>query len=167
MAIPVNLLLWGCKTWALKESDRRILQVFHTLPTCRILNINMMEVQMYRMSNEFLYEELCIDPMENILASRQLHWLGKVALMTETRLPQKFIGAWHINPRPTGCPQQTIQHMYLHALCLMGAILADNKEGNFSDWFPQATKDPKEWGKCQRLLTPNLIGCKEQTEVQT
>eukprot|EP00957_Ditylum_brightwellii_P048902 3710257-Ditylum_brightwellii.AAC.1 len=71
--------------------------------------------------------------MEKILASRQLCWLGKVAHMEETRLPQKFIGAWHINPHPTGCPQQTIRHTYLRALRLVSAIPADDKEGNFSD----------------------------------
>ena len=112
---------------------------------------------MYRMTNEFLYEEFRIDPLENILASRQLRWLGKIARMEETRLPRKFIGAWHVNPRPIGRPQQTIRHTYLRALRLMGAISEDDKEGKFSDWFPQATKDPKDWEKCPRLLTPNLI----------
>eukprot|EP00957_Ditylum_brightwellii_P172025 13096351-Ditylum_brightwellii.AAC.1 len=71
MAISVNLLLWGCKTWALKESDRRLLQVFHTTSIHRILNINMMEVQMCRITNKFLYKEFRIDPIANIMASRQ------------------------------------------------------------------------------------------------
>eukprot|EP00957_Ditylum_brightwellii_P021784 1643625-Ditylum_brightwellii.AAC.1 len=103
--------------------------------------------------------------MENIIASRQLCWLGKVALMVETRLPWKLIGAWHINPCPTSRPQQTIWHMYMRALFLMGAILADDKEGNFSDWSPQATEDPKEWERHWRLLTPNIIDRNEQMEV--
>eukprot|EP00957_Ditylum_brightwellii_P097993 7463698-Ditylum_brightwellii.AAC.1 len=76
--------------------------------------------------------------MENILASRQLRWLGKVAPMEETRLPRKFIGVWHVNPRPTGRPQQTIRHTYFRALRLMGTIPEGDKEGKFSDWFPQA-----------------------------
>eukprot|EP00957_Ditylum_brightwellii_P147159 11205493-Ditylum_brightwellii.AAC.1 len=87
--------------------------------------------------------------------------------MEETRLPRKFIGAWHVKPQPTGHPRQTIWHTYLRALRLMGAISEDDKEGKFSDWFPQATKDPKDEEKRWRLLTPNLIGCKELTEVQT
>eukprot|EP00957_Ditylum_brightwellii_P106286 8108038-Ditylum_brightwellii.AAC.1 len=49
----------------------------------------------------------------------------------------------------------------------MDAISKDDKEGKFSDWFPQATVDPKEWERYWRLLMPNLIGCKKQTEVQT
>eukprot|EP00957_Ditylum_brightwellii_P117564 8966390-Ditylum_brightwellii.AAC.1 len=92
--------------------------------------------------------------MENILASRQLHWLGKVARMKETRLPRKFIGAWHVNPPPTGRPQQTIQHTYLRALRLMGTILEGKKEGKFSDRFPQATKDTKDWENAGDSLHP-------------
>eukprot|EP00957_Ditylum_brightwellii_P199982 15244851-Ditylum_brightwellii.AAC.1 len=102
--------------------------------------------------------------MENILAYRQIYWLGKIVLMEESRLLWKFISAWHINPCPTGCPQQTIRHTYLRALCMMGAILKDDKEEKLADWFPQATEDPKEWERHQRLLTPNLIGRKEQME---
>ena len=29
-AIVVNLLLWGCESWALKAEDRRCIEVFHT-----------------------------------------------------------------------------------------------------------------------------------------
>jgi hypothetical protein len=28
-AIIVNLLLWGCESWALKEEDQRRIEVFH------------------------------------------------------------------------------------------------------------------------------------------
>ena len=84
MVIPMNLLLWGSETWALKQSNQKKLQVFHTSAIRRILNINMMEVQLYRISNEEIYKEFGIDPLENILVSRQLKWIGKIALMPET-----------------------------------------------------------------------------------
>ena len=162
MAIPVNLLLWGCETWALKESDRRLLQVFHTTSIRRILNINMLEVQMCKISNEFLYEEFRIDPIANIMASMQVRWLGNIARMGENRLPRKFIAAWHTNPRPTGRPQQTLRHTYLHALRMLGAIPQDDKEGKLETWFPQAIDDPKDWERRRRALTPNLIGRKDK-----
>eukprot|EP00957_Ditylum_brightwellii_P102129 7785538-Ditylum_brightwellii.AAC.1 len=98
---------------------------------------------MYRLSSEFLYEEFKIDPIDNIMASRQLRWLGKIAQMDETPLPRKFIGAWHTNPRPVGRPQQTIWHTYLHALRMVGVIPQEDKEGKFATWFPQAIEDPK------------------------
>ena len=45
---------------------------------------------MYHMSNKFLYKAFCIDPMENILASRQLRWLGKVACMDKLGVTECF-----------------------------------------------------------------------------
>eukprot|EP00957_Ditylum_brightwellii_P026976 2039405-Ditylum_brightwellii.AAC.1 len=144
MATLMNLLPWGYTTCALKESNHRILQVFHTFSIHFILNINMMEIKIYCISKDFLYKEFCTNPMENFLASRQLYWLGKVALMEETKILQKLIPAWHINLHPTGHPQQIIQHTYPHALHIMVGIMEDNKEGKFSDWFPCATKDSKE-----------------------
>eukprot|EP00957_Ditylum_brightwellii_P162792 12396825-Ditylum_brightwellii.AAC.1 len=138
----------------------------HVVQANKAMASMMMEVQMYRLSNEFLYKEFCIDPTNNIMASRQLRWLGKIALMEETRLPRKFIGAWHVNPHPIRRPQQTIRHTYLSALCLMGAISTDDKQGNFATWFPQATNDPKEWEARRKLLTPNLIGRKEKDDDQ-
>ena len=162
MAIPMNLLLWGCETWALKQSDRKILQVFHTSAIRRILNINMMEVQLYRISNDSLYEEFGIDPLENIMVSRQLRWVGKIALMEETRLPRKFLAAWHVHPRPVGRPQTTIRHTYVHALRFAEVIPPTDKTGKLSDWLPKITEEPKEWEKLRRCLTPNLIGRKNR-----
>jgi hypothetical protein len=39
-AIVVNLLLWGCESWALKEEDRRRIEVFHHRCLGRMLNIS-------------------------------------------------------------------------------------------------------------------------------
>ena len=160
MAIPMNLLLWGCETWALKKSDRKILQVFHTSAIRRILNINMMEVQLYRITNEEIYEQFGIDPLENIMVSRQLHWIGKIACMEEKRLPRKFLAAWHIHPRPVGRPQTTIRHTYLHALRFAGVTEESDKAGKLSDWMPTIQEDPKKWNTFPRSITPNLIGKK-------
>eukprot|EP00957_Ditylum_brightwellii_P113715 8670234-Ditylum_brightwellii.AAC.1 len=75
-----------------------------------------MEVQLYCISNDSLYEEFGIDPLENIMVSCQLQWIGRITLMEETRLPCKFLAACHIHPRPVGRPQTTIRHTYVHAL---------------------------------------------------
>eukprot|EP00957_Ditylum_brightwellii_P110709 8443178-Ditylum_brightwellii.AAC.1 len=100
------------------------------------------------------------------MASQQLRWLGKIVQMEETHLLRKFIGVWRTNPHPVGQPQQTIQQMYLHALCVMGAIPTEDKEGKFAMWFPQATDDPNKWKRHKKLLTPNLIGQKDSADEQ-
>eukprot|EP00957_Ditylum_brightwellii_P149765 11405447-Ditylum_brightwellii.AAC.1 len=76
----------------------------------------MMEVQAYRIPNKAIYTEFNIDPVEHILASRQLRWISKIAHMDESRLPRKFLVAWHMNPCPVGRRQTTIHHLYIHAL---------------------------------------------------
>eukprot|EP00957_Ditylum_brightwellii_P084466 6423185-Ditylum_brightwellii.AAC.1 len=97
----------------------------------------MMEVQAYRISNKVIYAEFNIDPVERISASRQLRRISKVANMDESRLPKKFLAAWHRNPHSIGRRQTTIRHSYIHALRMIGAILEEDKAGKLSDWFPQ------------------------------
>eukprot|EP00957_Ditylum_brightwellii_P155529 11838846-Ditylum_brightwellii.AAC.1 len=55
--------------------------------------------------------------------------------MDESRLPRKFLAAWHY-PRPVGRRQTTIRHSCIHALRMIGAIPEDDKVGKLSDWFP-------------------------------
>eukprot|EP00957_Ditylum_brightwellii_P026331 1991787-Ditylum_brightwellii.AAC.1 len=103
-----------------------------------------MEVQLYRISNEEIYKEFRIDPLENILVSRQLKWIGKIALMPENRLPRR--------------PQTTIRHSYLHALRFTGALPEGEKNGKLADWIPRIIDDPNEWERFRKSLTPNLTG---------
>eukprot|EP00957_Ditylum_brightwellii_P210456 15364992-Ditylum_brightwellii.AAC.1 len=49
--------------------DMSPVPVFHISSICHILNINRMEVHMYGLSNEFLYEEFKIDPVDDIMDS--------------------------------------------------------------------------------------------------
>jgi hypothetical protein len=51
LAIPVNLLLWGCETWALKSESIKKLNVFVHRSARRILNITMAQVQEERITN--------------------------------------------------------------------------------------------------------------------
>jgi hypothetical protein len=44
-AIPVNLLLWGCENWSLRQSPLRQLEVFLHQNIRRILNLSMSDVK--------------------------------------------------------------------------------------------------------------------------
>ena len=50
-AIPMNLLLWGCKTWSLQQSLLNKLEVFLHRSIRRILAINMTRVKEERIRN--------------------------------------------------------------------------------------------------------------------
>jgi hypothetical protein len=51
-AIIVNLLLWGCESWALKAEDRRHIKVFHHRSLRQMLNIMINDVMEQHISNE-------------------------------------------------------------------------------------------------------------------
>ena len=158
MAIPLNLLLWGCESWALKDSDWKFLQVFHTSSICRILNINMVEVQTQHITNEQVYSHFTIDSIKSIFVSRQLRWIGKIAMMEESCLPRKFLNAWHPKPRPVGRPLTTIRHTYLHALWYIKEIPENDDKGKLNDWLPAIRQDPNAWETRRLRLTPNIVG---------
>ena len=50
-AIPMNLLLWGCKTWSLQQSLLKKLEVFLHRSIRRILDINMTRVKDEQIQN--------------------------------------------------------------------------------------------------------------------
>ena len=52
LAIPINLLLWGCEAWALKEASLKKLDSFMHKAIRRILGINMQQVHDERIKNE-------------------------------------------------------------------------------------------------------------------
>ena len=51
-AMPINLLLWGCECWALKESSLNDIEVFIHQSIRRILGIKMEDVKNERISNK-------------------------------------------------------------------------------------------------------------------
>eukprot|EP00957_Ditylum_brightwellii_P135657 10344938-Ditylum_brightwellii.AAC.1 len=78
--------------------------------------------------------------------------------MKESRLPWKFINAWHTNPHLVGCPLTMIRHTYLHALKLIKEIPWKDKDRRLTDWMPTIQLDPQEWDNRRLALTPNIVG---------
>ena len=55
VAIVVNILLWGCESWALTVDDRRKLEVFHTRCCRRMLNITIYDViANHELNNQYI-----------------------------------------------------------------------------------------------------------------
>ena len=78
--------------------------------------------------------------------------------MEESRLPRKFLNAWHPNSRPVGRPLTTIRHTYLHALRYIGEIPENDDKGKLNDWLPAIRQDPNAWETRRLRLTPNIVG---------
>ena len=82
--IPCNLLLWGCESWALRQTLLNKLEVFLHRSIRRILNINMTQVRERHIKNSHIqvmfYNIPCV---RNQVAFRQLTYVGKVLRTVE------------------------------------------------------------------------------------
>ena len=107
---------------------------------------------MYTTSTLIILNKFGIEPIQEIVFSRQLHWLGKITRMSNKRMPRKMLTCWLNNRRRTGRPHTTIRHTYLDALKRIGILNKDDKFGKISDWFPIA-KDRITWESMRKTLT--------------
>ena len=143
VAIPVNTALWGCDSWALTEKMKNKLRVFYHKSIRSILNINMHEVEAYRITNEQVRKRfLHIPDIIDIIHCRQLKWIGKVARMGEERAPRRLIASWCNSARKPGKPQFTYRNAYAEAI---GKIIPDlPQDARLQEWIHVA-KEEKAW----------------------
>ena len=99
MAIVVNLLLWGCETWALLSEDRNRLNVCFNKWVRAMTGTKWSDIREKRITNKQLRERLDnIESFDEIYNHRCLNWFIKLAVMpateSENRLPRKLLGAW-------------------------------------------------------------------------
>jgi exonuclease III len=141
-AIIVNLLLWGCESWALKEEDRRRIEVFHHRSLRRMLNITIYQVMEQHISNKEVRERMKSYTMKQTMELRRARWLEKISHMGPDRGPRKILVAWTTNERPSGRPQQTIRHG-------LASTLTDHlnlPSPKMNDWIKLAS-DHRKWGE--------------------
>ena len=101
LAIPANLLLWGCKTWALQQSHIDKLNVFWHRAILNILGIKMSEVIDDHISNKQIRKIFYdIPDAESMLNARSMNYLGKIARSPDVHPPKLLMTAWVKNPRP-------------------------------------------------------------------
>jgi hypothetical protein len=78
-AIPMNLLLWGCEAWSLRQSLLDKLEIFLTRNVRKILRISMYQVKKERIINDQVRKQFYDIPcVENMIAARLLSsFIGK------------------------------------------------------------------------------------------
>jgi hypothetical protein len=141
-AIIVNLALWGCESWALKEDDRRKLEVFHHRCLRRMLNLTIYEVKEQHITNKEVRKRAGNSySMQQMMELRRCRWLEKLSKMNDKRGPRKILAAWCPTARPTGKPQQTIRHGYATTLTTLGFTST-----LLEDWMTVA-KNVQTWAR--------------------
>lgn len=117
MAIPISTLLWGCESWTLNEHNKRLLRSFQHKSIRSILNINIYEVQDYKITNDSLRQNFCNMPdIIDIIKKRQMNWISAIAKMPTQRLPRKLLASWTKEPRKKGRPQSTYRNSYAECI---------------------------------------------------
>ena len=102
-AIPLNLLFWGCESWALRKSHIRKLDVFIHRSIRRIMGIGMQQVHDERIRNERVRKIFFnIPDAESQLTIRQMTYIGKLTRTPEDHPPKQLLPAWVNKPRPRG-----------------------------------------------------------------
>jgi hypothetical protein len=118
----LDIALWGCESWALKEADRSKLETFHHYCLRKMCGWTMWDVKEKRIRNERVGRTVANSPtMESMMEMRRCRWLCKLSVMKTSRFPRLILGAWCPTPQPVGRPQQTTRHAYVSTLEKLGS----------------------------------------------
>ena len=143
-ATVLNILLWGCESWALTVELRRNLEVCHHRFLRRMAKINIYDVMEHHISNDEIREKLghC-KTIHQAMELKRAKWLQKLATWDYNRNPRKLLKAWYYKKRrPIGRPQQTIKKSLSDTLTKSLGI-----SENLNDWMDIAMNKPLEWNE--------------------
>ena len=132
-AIPCNLLLWGCKSWAIWEATMNKLEVFLHRKTRKILKIDITQVIEERITNNSIRERFSdIPTIRNEIAHRQLNFIGKVVRNPDDQIPTQLLTAWCNHKRNPGGVLQNNKKNLAHNIRLVVSGAA--KYGLLTTW---------------------------------
>jgi hypothetical protein len=153
-AIPMNLLLWGCKTWSMQKALSNKLEVFLHCNNWCILRLSMFHVKEKRLHNKHVRKMFYDIPrVGNMIAARQLGFLDKMIHGPHDRPAQQMLTAYCDNVRRVGCPFLHNKDYIVKSLCLLFANVPEvtiDDYDSLKHWIREAL-DEKYWN--------NLIAC--------
>ena len=99
----MNLLLWGCESWALRQTLLNKLDVFFHRSIRHILGITMTQVIEGHIKNETIRAHFNnIPTIRQHIKKRQLTFIGKVFRNHDSQIPTKLLTAWCDHPQRRG-----------------------------------------------------------------
>jgi hypothetical protein len=139
-AIPLNLLLWGCESWAIREATLQKLEVFLHRSIRKILNITIQMVIDEKITNKMVRGRFFEIPTIRFnLARRQLTFIGKVVRNSDDQIPTQLLTAWCNNKRKPGAPLQNNKKNLAQNIRLI--VPGAAKDGLLSSWVYLALDD--------------------------
>ena len=89
-AIVVNILLWGCESWAIQSKEVQALRVFHFCCLRTILKINVM----HKVSRVKILEMCQVQDIIQTMDLRRARWIEKLSYMDFNRCPPLLFRCW-------------------------------------------------------------------------
>ena len=157
-AIPLNLLLWGCETWTLRQTLLGKLEVFlHRSIRC-ILSISLSQVKEEHIRNDTVREMFYdILRVRNMIAARQLTFVGKKMRGDWNDPAKRMITACCSNTRLRGRPEFHNKDALVQNLKLLfedtTEVHIDNR-GTLRDWHAKVQKEKYWKGMVHQLTDP-------------
>ena len=116
-AIPMNLLLWGCDTWSLRQSLLDKLEIVMHKRIRRILRISITQVKDMKIKNETIRNTFYA--MKNMIAAQQLDFIGKVIQGQHNQPVRRMITSCCNQNRRADRPQTTGKNFIVKNLRLL------------------------------------------------
>jgi hypothetical protein len=140
-AIPMNLLLWGCETWLMRQVLANKLEVFVHHNIRRILRVSITKVRENHIKNEHVRRMFYDIPrVSNMIAARQLDFIGKTIRGPLDRPAQQLLTACYNYTRQVGRPFLHNKDFIVKNLCLLFANVPEvtiNEYGSLKHWIKE------------------------------
>ena len=169
-AIPINLLLWGSESWALRETTLGKLEVFLHRSIRKILRIDITQVMDERITNGSIRNKFfSIPTIRKQIAQQQLTFIGKVVRNKDNQLPTKQQTKTR-GPPPKQQEEPSAKHTTAHTrrskrqtTHIMGILCARGGPLEALDFTSWKQTDQMDRRGARRKLPPPFI---EPTERQ-
>lgn len=117
-AIVVNVLLWGCESWAIQSKEVQALRVFQFRCLRSILKINIM----HKISRVRILKMCQVQDIIQTMDLRRIKWIEKLSFMDFTRCPRLLFGCWMYGKvyHRDSKPLKTIGHSHTDSLRRIG-----------------------------------------------
>ena len=150
LAIPINLLLWGCESWALRKDLLVKLERFVLRNVRRIIGINMNHMKKYKITAEQMRKRLNGMPsVQTLVDVRTAKFLGTLVCGNVNLPPRQLLIAFMPETRPVRhpikCNKETMWQALKRMLDHVDRVHIDNM-GSLNDCYLDAAKPRKHIG---------------------
>ena len=139
MAIPINLLLWECESWALRADLSKKLERFFNWKVRNIININLWHVKRYRITTYETQKRFNnIPSVETMIDVQRMQFLGKLVHGPVSLPPGQLLIAFIPNfckeGKPIKCNRETVWESLQRLVKDVRGIHIDHM-GSLKDWY--------------------------------